>query len=101
MAYLTIRPDVFRECLKASDYELYRDGFCIIVKNNRTRRGQVLKNDQVKQILIDHNLPWVPTFLQAMFIDAEERWGLPTDEQIITWCINNAVIPHPYEEYIY
>lgn len=102
MAYLDIKPDVFRERLSIDDYYIYRDGFCLMINDRKTRKGYVLRDETVQTILKQHHVSDLPGFLQMMYVDDNPTdWGLPTDEQIITWCINNAVIPHPYEEYVF
>lgn len=97
MAYLEIRPDVFRERLRQSDYEIYRDGFCLLIKCDKFRRGFILNYPDIRAMLIAMEYPCSQKYIETILTD--DLWNSPSDEQIIAYCISQAIIPHPYEEY--
>lgn len=98
-SFFTIRPEHFTPRLQASDFRIYRDGFCLMIINDKSRQGKVLSDVQVYSMIRSFDYPMTQGFIEALFTGESTIWTIPPDEQIIQYCIDQALIPHPYEEY--
>ncbi|UHG93452.1 hypothetical protein [Spirosoma oryzicola] len=101
-ALFKIRSELFATRLNLTDYEIYRDGFCLWIKNDKKRLGyQLLIKDLTAMITALMGFAIVPnSVIEAVLVEDSSVWKIPSDEQIIQYCIDQAFIPHPYEEYI-
>lgn len=102
---IQIRSELFIPVQRLTDYEIYRDGFCLWVKNNRTRQGYLIKHVDIAPMLLEImplKLVIIPQkLIEAVLTKNQELtvWAIPTDEKIIQYCIDKALIPHPFDAY--
>lgn len=99
--YFTVRPEHFQPCIVLNQYRVYRDGFCLMIIDDRNRRGYVLSRQQDLSLLQSRGLPLAESLLEALYTGDQSlsMWNIPTDEVIIQYAIDQAIIPHPYEVY--
>ena len=96
-AILHIEPGVFTA--RPSLYRILRDGFCLMIIDDRSAQGYVLSREQDLSILRLCGLPLTESILEAYYVNDGTQAKLPSDEWIIEYCILKAIIPHPVEEY--
>lgn len=96
-AILHIKPGVFVP--RPSPYRVLRDGFCLMIIDDRRAQGYVLSREQDLSILRLCDLPLTESALEAYYVNDRSQVNLPSDEWIIEYCILKAIIPHPVEEY--